>query len=290
MPRDADELDMPEPLPDEAYATLSEFEPEPIGIDSLAECALEVARAAALAPIQYDRQREAIADRLGIRAEVLDREVADARRAVGLGSGGCTEIRAQDVKTPEDAVAYFNAKHSVVFEGGKTVVFLSRTDDILHRHVFDRVTFEDLRKLYCNRTVEVESEESKKPDYVPIANIWLKSTERAEYIGGVVFDPTDQHGPDVLNLWRGFAVKPKPGSWQKLKDHIEIVICKGDRVKFDYLIGWMARLFQFPAERAEVAVVIRGKEGTGKGMLANAIKRVFGQHAMSISNAKHLVV
>ena len=54
------------------------------------------------------------------------------------------------------------------------------------------------------------------------------------------------------------------------------------------LDGWPA-LFQRPAEMGEVAVVMRGTEGTGKGTLAKAILRVVGQHGIAISNPKHLV-
>ena len=47
-------------------------------------------------------------------------------------------------------------------------------------------------------------------------------------------------------------------------------------------------MVQHPAEQGETAVVMRGGEGTGKGTLARALKRILGQHALAISNAKHL--
>jgi hypothetical protein len=50
----------------------------------------------------------------------------------------------------------------------------------------------------------------------------------------------------------------------------------------------MARLIQNPSEQGEVAVVMRSVQGTGKGMLAKALCRVIGHHALLISNAKHL--
>ena len=73
-----------------------------------------------------------------------------------------------------------------------------------------------------------------------------------------------------------------------LRDHIRDVICGGNEEHFTYLLRWMARMVQHPAEAGEVAVVMRGGEGTGKGTLAKALMRVLGQHALTISNAKHL--
>ena len=50
----------------------------------------------------------------------------------------------------------------------------------------------------------------------------------------------------------------------------------------------MARLVQFPALQGEVAIVLRGSEGCGKGTLARALKRILGEHALAISHSKHL--
>jgi hypothetical protein len=45
---------------------------------------------------------------------------------------------------------------------------------------------------------------------------------------------------------------------------------------------------QRPAEQGEVAVVMRGNEGTGKGTLAKALMGMLGQHGLAISNSRHL--
>jgi hypothetical protein len=73
-----------------------------------------------------------------------------------------------------------------------------------------------------------------------------------------------------------------------LRDHILNVICAGNQEHSDFLVGWMARLVQQPAERGEVAVVMRGGEGTGKGTLAKALLHILGQHGLAVSNSKHL--
>jgi hypothetical protein len=48
-------------------------------------------------------------------------------------------------------------------------------------------------------------------------------------------------------------------------------------------------MFQHPDEQGEVAIVVKGGEGTGKGTLAKAVKHTVGHHALAITNGKHLV-
>jgi phage/plasmid-associated DNA primase len=54
-------------------------------------------------------------------------------------------------------------------------------------------------------------------------------------------------------------------------------------------MSWMARAVQLPAQQGEVAVVLRGGKGVGKGILGHILRKLFGQHGMYISQSKHLV-
>jgi hypothetical protein len=94
---------------------------------------------------------------------------------------------------------------------------------------------------------------------------------------------------DKLNLWQGWAVKPQPGSWALMKNHIEEVIAAGNPVSADYIIRWVAWMFQNPGTRAEVVLVLRGGQGTGKGAFVSPLVDIFGQHAFHISSTEHLV-
>ena len=106
----------------------------------------------------------------------------------------------------------------------------------------------------------------------PVADVWLHHPKRRQFVGGVIFDPSGHHArPDMLNLWQGFAVEPRPGSWARLQDHILKIVCAGDTSLRDWLMGWMARLVQRPGEQGEVAVVMRGIEGCGKGTIGEGV-------------------
>ena len=194
----------------------------------------------------------------------------------------------EEIRTPEEAVSFFNRNHCVACEGGKTLVLRERFDPLLRRHEFARMEIADLRRFYSNRLVKTGEKRNGDPIMSPVADVWLASRERRTY-ASVVFDPSENCRSDQLNLWRGFAVEPKSGSWQLLRDHMFLIICSGDQAKFDYLMGYCARMIQFPGEPAEVAIVLQSEEeGTGKGFFVRTLMRIFGQHALSISNAKHL--
>ena len=187
------------------------------------------------------------------------------------------------------AVDELNARYMVVNEAGKAVVYEPGFDPVLHRRFFVRIAFEDLNRLYLNRLVEVGVDEKGNPVLRNVAHVWLRHARRRQFINGVRFDPSGKDIPGVLNLWEGFAFAPKPGDWSLLRDHVRAVICDDDPVRFNYLMGWMARMLQRPAEQGEVAVVMKGGQGTGKGTLAKALLKIMGQHGMAISTAKHLV-
>jgi hypothetical protein len=186
----------------------------------------------------------------------------------------------------------FNAQYAVVNEAGKVLVFEQVTDETLQRNVIVRFSFADLRRLYQNQklTVTFTNADGKTVSTTRNkADWWLDHPARRTYTGGVVFDPTGKAPANCWNLWTGFSVKPEPGVWSLLRAHIHNVICSGNREHYDYLMGLLARLFQYPSEPAEVAIVMRGEEGVGKGILGRYLVRAFGQHGVHISSAAHLI-
>ena len=67
------------------------------------------------------------------------------------------------------------------------------------------------------------------------------------------------------------------------------MVCSGNAGHYDWLIGWLAYCVQHPGKQAEVAVVLRGLKGTGKGMVGQMLMRIFRDHSLHITNSKHLV-
>lgn len=185
-------------------------------------------------------------------------------------------------------VTEMNRKYFVVHENGKTCVYENARAELLNRDVLVRFEFADLKKLYMNSSVECGRRQNGSAVVKDRATAWLEHPERHQYIDGITFDPTENCPPSKFNLWRGFAVKPAPGNWQLMDAHLRDVVCRGVEEHYEYLLNWFARMLQFPGEQGEVAVVLRGGKGTGKGTVGNAFAKIFGQHALYLTNSKHL--
>jgi hypothetical protein len=189
----------------------------------------------------------------------------------------------------------FNRKYAVVNDGGELRVFWERPDSLRSgRYMLDRFTFDNFQKMHMNRVLtKVVIPDPGFPHLTKaitksVARWWLEDRARREHLGGVVFDPTGQQDPDKWNLWRGLGVEPRRGNWRLLHRHLFEVLCSRERRDFEYMLNTMARMFQRPEQQAEVAVVLRGTEGCGKGVIGRALYRIMGQHALHISHPEHL--
>lgn len=184
------------------------------------------------------------------------------------------------------AVREMNSKHAVVMVGGKCVVATRVLDPIFGRPDLQFVSFQDFKHYHSNRYIDVPngSGEIKRR---PLADVWITSGDRVTY-KGIVFSPArDVEG--YLNLWQGFPLEARQGDWSLMQAHILNAICGGDVNHFNYLMTWMADCVQNPGgERPGVAVVLRGKKGSGKGVFVTALGRIFGSHFLHITQGGQL--
>jgi hypothetical protein len=177
-------------------------------------------------------------------------------------------------------VQRLNSKHAVVMIGGKCVIANEEFDPSFG---YENITFStqaDLIARYANRSIrhgKVKTSEGRA---------WLNHPDRRQY-DGIVFAP-GQEVSGYLNLDRGFAVTPKPGSCSLFLNHIRNNLCRGDEELSDYLLAWMADSVQNRSRRPGVSVVLRGRQGTGKGIFCSQFGALFGRHFIQISQAGHL--
>jgi hypothetical protein len=194
--------------------------------------------------------------------------------------------------TPTDITTVFNRRFAVANEGGKAVVIWPVYDPVLNRVRHERASFDDFQRFYQNHRLSIQTinpdNGNKKTVTKSYAGWWLIDEQRQQYLNGVVFDPSGRKAPGVLNLWRGWPVRPEPGNWSLMQDHIRTIICGGRESIYDYVIRWLAHLVQKPYMPAEVAIVLRGLKGTGKGIFGKWLVRLCGQHGLHIMNAAHL--
>ncbi len=186
-----------------------------------------------------------------------------------------------------DFVQEMNKDRFVGCIGGKTLVFREVFDEALSRFILETSSFQDIRNLFNNQKVVVGTSKNNTPITVPLGSAWLDHEFRRQYFD-IKMLPEGCSDEKVYNLFRGFAVEPVKGVWTLMRKHIKDVICSGDKNHYRYVIRWLARMIQKPWTPGEVALVLQGGKGVGKGMLGNAICRIMGQHACHVMNVKHV--
>jgi hypothetical protein len=217
---------------------------------------------------------------MGISSSVLDKANPDK------------EARRQIAKVKQFAIdpqlVEMNERHAVIRTwGGKCSVVEELYDVVMGRTQLVRTSFPDIKNAYCNRQVKVGEDKHGEPKYMELGTWWLKHKDRRQY-DTLIFAP-EKEVPGAYNLWRGFGVQAVPGDCLPFLGHIKENLCGGDDEYFNYLVRWMARSVQKPDRPGEVAVVLRGDQGTGKSFFAKEFGSLFGRHFLTVSDSKHLV-
>jgi hypothetical protein len=187
--------------------------------------------------------------------------------------------------TAADPLAEMNTKYAVVRISGKTRVMSLEESPLFHGckvPVFS--TIQDFCSFHLKKKVLVQI--GKELRTIGVGKWWIEHPERRQY-DGVVYDPGKDMG-SMFNLWSGFSCKPGSGICDLYLAHLRDNICSGDTGHYDYLLNWMAYAVQFPGQQGEVAVVMRGREGVGKGVAAKEFGHLFGAHFRHVVHAKHL--
>jgi hypothetical protein len=219
-----------------------------------------------------------------ISASVLDykeKALAYARRQID---------RARQA-THDPELARMNERHAVLLqEGGKTrVLSWERSEIDPDRQIPVLQSFQDFRNRYMNRQVVIGADPtSGAPMKMQAGKWWLAHPDRRQYLALRFMPGQPEEVDDYLNLWCGFSVSPAPGDWSLMQNHIREVLANGDAASASYITRWAAWAVQKPEAAAEVALVMKGGRGTGKGFFARALKQLFGQHGLHVYSPSHL--
>jgi ABC-type cobalamin/Fe3+-siderophores transport system ATPase subunit len=74
-----------------------------------------------------------------------------------------------------------------------------------------------------------------------------------------------------------------------IKRHIIDVIAGGNPEFADYVMNWIAWSIQHPDAPAEVALVLMGRKGAGKGTLVRCLERIFGAHTFQVTSREEVI-
>lgn len=200
------------------------------------------------------------------------------------------QIAAAREEAINPALRELNSRHMVIESdpGGRCVVAEEDWDDILERWRIKYQSFDAFRNRYMHRPISIGKDKDGNPINMPLGKWWLMQEHRRQF-RKIVFWPNREVPSDQYNLWRGYGCDAKPGNRHEgLIEHIRQNLCGGNAELTEYVINWCARLIQNPDRPGEVALVVRGKKGTGKGFLFRALGSLLGQHFMQVASAKYV--
>jgi hypothetical protein len=161
-----------------------------------------------------------------------------------------------------------NARYAILQTAGAASAYVSRYD-------FQPIQDIDLKRRLAPEVV-LTGTNADRPIYKPAFNVWNGSASRHVY-RRVVF--TSRPVPaDTYNLYRGLGVKPKPGKCGLIQQHIEEVICAGDKDVATALVNLMAWQLQNIGKPSRIVVILKSKhQQAGKGIIISEVMaKIFG--------------
>jgi hypothetical protein len=187
-------------------------------------------------------------------------------------------------------VKQFNKDFFVVENyGGKCRICWIDSDETLGRFISHQ-SFPDFHNRYQHRLIQIDV---KTVGGVPVpvkkdhADVWLNHAERRQYLK-VVFKPGETTQAEIYNLWQGFAYEPKQGDCSLYLNHVRDNVCRGNEEHFKWLINWKAYGVQHPNEQGHSAIVVFGKKGVGKNIMAETFSKLWGAHGMTVNDQKRV--
>lgn len=126
---------------------------------------------------------------------------------------------------------------------------------------------------YVNRNVDVPH--GGKIRSTPLGTAWITSPRRRNATKVVMAPDQPKFLPDgTINSWRGYSCKPIAGDITPFMSLLERLI--PNPTERDFVLNWLAKLVQNPAQKFHVALVIWSLiQGTGKNLIFEAIGNLF---------------
>ena len=170
------------------------------------------------------------------------------------------------------AIVHTSSTHILIEKGAAGFILDSRSS-LIHLHENDFFT-------------NSQGKEINK------AKFWLRHPLRRTYTD-IVFDVTkpptfiNEKGKNIYNMFKGYAFKPKKGNASLYWDHLKYVVCGGNEELYLYVRKRLASIVQNPKVLG-CAIVLRGKQGTGKNQCIEHFCKLFGNHALTFTSLDRL--
>ncbi len=182
-----------------------------------------------------------------------------------------------------------NDRYALLTEGDREVADM---------HAGARIKAEQLRYRTAAKFDERRLTPTGQISYEPVnaAAAWIDWPMRQE-ARRLLFDPSQPPkalvpardaptGTVDFNTWPGFAVDPKPGDITPFSKLIDHVFGKQASIAKAWFLDWLAYPLQHPGAKLFSAVVIFGIQGSGKTLIGETMRRIYGKTFTVVGNAE----
>jgi rubrerythrin len=147
-------------------------------------------------------------------------------------------------------------------------------------------------KNACLEYKYISTNRKGQMEALSIFSEWAGDVNKRKYecIDFIPFGKEDECPPHVYNTFEGFeANKIKTFNRVKTKNFDEMIsnLCneynRADKPMTDYLMNYIAHIFQYPNKRTEKIIVLKGWTGTGKDTLYRTLQRLAGVKYIGIT-------
>lgn len=219
-------------------------------------------------------------------------------------------IKIKNIKY-EDVVEYCKRTFAFVFNGGNGFwITKNYKDEDIHFEILKNLCGDSLDITFTNSSNVSDDGEivENKFQLVQVLKS-LKQEIAYDYFDFIPYSPTQiKNDSDLLNktknifnLFTGFKATPiwdldgYYNDYYKKVDilfsHIKNIWCKGNEKAYEYILDWLAYLFQYPNKKIGIMIVLKSiKQGAGKNIIFDFIRDyVYGQkYCLEINNMEQL--
>lgn len=174
-------------------------------------------------------------------------------------------------------IAEFQEEFALV-EGTSTVVNLFAIRDNWH-NFNPQMDVQAFKFSYGDRTVTLGEKKVRLVDIFPA----LSSSNRVRGFTLAPDQPVifERDGSMWVNEWRGWAYEPHadpvtPDEVSWFTSYLMEVVCSNDPRAYDWVVNWIAHIFQCPVRKAGTALVLLGLPGAGKSFLSKVLRLLIG--------------
>lgn len=203
----------------------------------------------------------------------------------------------------EEELLRLNKKYAVVGIGNTCRVYTEEYKPDIKKWYAIPKDKTALTQLYANKLFEFQKGNSVTEEN--IFSIWFEWEHRNtfHYSGmypnanrfrgcsdGAVLQQQNKEF-DTFNTWQGYLGNIENATnCDMIINHIREVWCSNDEEAFQYVIKWIAHIFQKPEERCQTALVFKGEQGSGKNIIIDdLLGKLLGCHYTITSKSAPVV-